>query len=190
VRKYDAWDAPVLTAHLSALVLALGPPLFFGAVVAPQAFRLLPTRDLAASLTSPILSRACLLAEIAFAVLFLTSWFLTRQDAGRTTRVVLTRAPILGFFAVLVVRQLLIPPIDRIRSEAPGLIDSIPAGDPSRLLLERYHRLATGFFSAALVAAAAILLLTAQLLAQRRASAPPPGAARPPVPKLLDLGDV
>lgn len=190
MRRFDPWETPILTAHLAALVLALGPPLFFGAVVAPTAFRLLPTRDLAASLTSPILSKACLLAEIAFAVLFLTSWFLTRRDAPRTTRVVLTRAPILGFFAVLVVRQLLIPPIDRIRVEAPGLIDSIPAGDPSRLLLERYHRLSTGFFSAALVAAAAILLLTARLVAERRATPAPPGAARPPVPKLLDLGDV
>lgn len=188
-RRADRFEAPVLAVHLAALVLALGPPLFFGAVVAPSAFRLLPTRDLAASLTSPILSQACLLAEIAFAALFLTSWFLTRREAARGTRVVLTRAPILGFFAVLVVRQLLIPPIDKIRLEAPGLIDSIPAGDPSRLLLERYHRLATGFFSAALVAAAAILLLTARLMAERRATPALPGAARPPVPKLLDLSD-
>ena len=70
----------------------------------------------------------------------------------------------LGFFAALVIRQLLIPPIDRIRAEAPGLIDNLPAADPSRLLLARYHRLATGFFSLEIAAALVVLFVTARLL--------------------------
>jgi hypothetical protein len=90
-----------------------------------------------------------------------------------------------------VIRQLLIPPIDRIREEAPGLIDSLPAADPSRLLLERYHRLATGLFAAEIGAGLVILVATARLLAARRSALPPPpAAARPPAPKLLDLSDV
>ncbi len=52
-------EAPVLVLHLLALSLTLASPLFFGAVVAPAAFRVLPTRDLAASLQSPILTRLC-----------------------------------------------------------------------------------------------------------------------------------
>jgi len=179
-------QSPILALHLAALALALGPPLFFGAVVAPAVFRVLPTRDLAASLVSPVLSGTCLLAEIAFGVLFATSWWLTR-DVPRLTRSLLTRLPVAGFFAALVIGQLLIPPMDRIRREAPGLIDNLPAADPSRLLLERYHRLSTGFFGALLVAAVAMLLLTARLLSVSRETAGPPGAARPPVPKLLDL---
>jgi hypothetical protein len=182
---------PVLVLHLSALALAVGPPAFFGAVVAPAVFRVLPTRDLAAALQSPILSSACVLAEVAFLVLFATSWLVTRRDAPRILRVVMTRAAVLGFFAALVIRQLLIPPIDRIREEAPGLIDSLPAADPSRLLLERYHRLATGLFAAEIGAGLVILVATARLLAARRSALPPPpAAARPPAPKLLDLSDV
>jgi hypothetical protein len=76
--------------------------------------------------------------------------------------------------------------MDRIRADAPGLIDNLPAGDPSRLLLDRYHRLATGFFGAALVVAVVVLVLTARLLSVRHAEAAP-SASRPPVPKLLDL---
>jgi hypothetical protein len=183
--------APILVLHLAALALALGPPIFFGAVVAPAAFRILPTRDLAATLQSPILSNACLLAEVAFLVLFATSWLLTRQDAPRMQRALMTRAAVLGFFAALVIRQLLIPPIDRIREEAPGLIDSLPAADPSRLLLDRYHRLATGLFAAEVAAALVVLVVTARLLSSRRsAPPPPPAAAGPSVPKLLDLSDV
>ncbi len=186
MRPGSRLESPVLFLHLAALALALGPALFFGAVVAPAAFRVLPTRDLAASLTSPILSGACVVLEVAFAVLFATSWWLTRDGVPRLIRSLLTRLPVAGFFAALVIRELLIPPMDRIRQEAPGLIDNLPAADPSRILLDRYHRLSTGLFGAALAAALAILVLTARLLSASRA-APPPAASRPEVPKILDL---
>jgi hypothetical protein len=190
-RNREDWarrlEPPLLFLHLAAVALAIGPALFFGAIVAPNAFRLLPTRDLAASLTSPVLSGACVLAEVAFGVLFATSWVLTRDGVPRLTRSLLTRLPVAGFFAALVIRELLIPPIDRIRAEAPGLIDNLPAADPSRLLLDRYHRLATGLFGAMLAVAFAVLVLTARVLAVRRSQPSAPSASRPPVPKLLDL---
>ncbi len=180
----------VLVLYLAALALAIGPPFFFGLAVAPAAFRVLPTRDLAASLTSPILTTACWLAEASFAVLFLTSWLLSKWwEAPRLSRSLATRAAILGMIAAVVVEKLLIPPMDKIRAETPGLIDNLPAADPSRLLLARYHRLATAFFSAEIAAAVIILLLTARLLVRRR-QGPPPAAARPPVPKLLDLSNM
>ena len=178
------------SSDLAALALAIGPAVFFGAVVAPALFRVLPTRDLAAAVVSPVLSATCLLAEAAFGVLFATSWWLAREGVPRLTRSLLTRLPVAGFFAALVIHELLIPPIDRIRQQAPGLIDNLPAADPSRLLLDRYHRLATAFFSGELAAAILILLVTARLVAARRQGPPPPAASRPPVPKLLDLSGV
>ncbi len=186
--KLDArLETLVLAVHLAALSLALGPPLFFGAVVAPAVFRILPTHDMAGALQSPVLSKLCGISEASFLVLFATAWILTSGGAAKATRALLTRLPILGFFATLVIQQLLIPPIDKIRAEAPGLIDNLPAGDPARVLLDRYHRLSTGFFSLAIGAALLTLFVTARLLAERRAAPPVPGAARPPVPKILDL---
>jgi hypothetical protein len=187
MRTSDRFETPILFVHLAAIALAIGPVLFFGAVVAPATFRVLPTRDLAAALVSPVLSGACRVAEVSFAILFVTSWWLTRDGAPRLTRSLSTRLPIVGFFAVLVIRELLIPPMDRIRADAPGLIDNLPAEDPSRLLLDRYHRLATGFFTAALAVGVVVLALTARLLSVRRAPPAVPSASRPPVPKLLDL---
>ena len=178
-------ESPVLALHLAALAMALAPPVFFGAVVAPAVFRVLPTRDMAASLQSPILSTLCGLSEASFLLLFMTSWLLTR-GAAKGTRALLTRLPVLGFFAALVIRQLLVPPMDRIRAEAPGLIDNLPASDPSRLLLARYHRMATGLFSLEIGAALVVLLVTASLLAARRAAPAQPAQAKP-VPKILDL---
>ncbi len=181
----------VLALHLFALSLAIGPPLFFGAAVAPAVFRIAPTRDMAGAIQSPILTHACWIAEGSFAVLFFTSWFLGRWwEAPRLARSLLTRAPILGMICAVVIEKLLIPPIDKIRAEAPGLIDNLPAADPARVLLGRYHRLSTSFFGAEIAVAVVVLVVTARLLAARRAAPPPPAAARPSVPKLLDLSDV
>jgi hypothetical protein len=173
------------------LALAIGPAVFFGFAVAPTAFRILPTRDMAAALTGPILTRACWLAEGSFLVLFLTGWLLSRWwEAPRLSRSLVTRAAILGMITSLVIEKLLIPPMEKIRQEAGGLIDNLPAGDPSRLLLARYHRLATTFFAADVAVALLLLLVTARLVARRGETPAPPAAARPPVPKLLDLSDV
>ncbi|HJW13917.1 MAG TPA: hypothetical protein VJ776_04425 [Thermoanaerobaculia bacterium] len=188
-RQIPGFEAPVLGLHLAALALAIGPPVFFALGVAPASFRVLPTRDMAASLQSPILTIACRLAEGSFAVLFLTSWLLSRWwDAPRLARTLATRAAILGMITAVVIESLLIPPMDRIRAEA-GLLDTLPATDPSRILLARYHRLATGFFSAGLAAAVVILFATVRLIAMRRRTPPAPPAP-PVVPKLLDLSDV
>jgi hypothetical protein len=185
VRRFEG---AVVFLHLAALALALGPPIFFALAVAPASFRVLPTRDLAASLQSPILTAACRLAEGSFAVLLLTSWLLGRWwNAARLTRTLATRAAILGMITAVVIESLLIPPMDKIRMEA-GLLDTLPLTDPSRVLLARYHRLATGFFSAGLIAAVVILLATVRLIAHRRVPVLPP--APPSVPKLLDLSDV
>jgi hypothetical protein len=186
----------VFILHLLALALVVGPPVFFGAAVAPWVFKILPTRDMAGALQSPILTRTCWFLEAGFATLFLTGWLLGRwTSAPRLVRSLLTRAPVLGMIAAVVIEKLLIPPIDRIRADAPGLIDNLPAADPSRLLLARYHRLATSFFTADIVVGVVILIVTARLLASVVSRSPggpavAPAAARPPVPKLLDLSDV
>jgi len=194
--------ALVVVFHLLALALVIGPPVFFGTAVAPWVFRILPTRDMGGALLSPVLTRACWFLEAGFAVLFLTSWLIGRWTAApRLARSLLTRAPILGMIAAVVIEKLLIPPIDRIRAEAPGLIDNLPAADPSRLLLARYHRLSTSFFMADILVGLVVLIVTARLFAlalAARGTRPPsgqpgqpvPGAGRPPVPKLLVLSDV
>ena len=100
-----------------------------------------------------------------------------------------TRAAVLGIIAAVVIQELLIPPIDKIRAETPGLIDNLPAADPSRLLLARYHRLATGFFSVQIAGALIILLASARLFAQTRHGHADKRTS-PPVPRLLDLSDL
>ncbi len=186
-------EGPAILLHLLAIALVIGPAVFFGAVVAPQSFHLLPTRDMAGALQAPILTRLCWIAEGGFAVLIVTSWWLTRDGAPRLLKMLMTRAALLGLITALVIEKLLVVQIDKIRKEAPGLIDNLPAADPARILLGRLHRLSTGFFAIELAAGALVLVTTARWVASRRAAAAPtalPGASRPPVPpvpKVLDL---
>jgi len=187
--QLSRFETPVIFLHLAALAMALGPPIFFAVAVAPASFRVLPTRDLAATLQSPILTGLCRIEEGSFGVLFLTSWLLTRWwKAPKLSKTLATRAAILGMITAVVVESLLIPPMDKIRAEA-GLLDTLPVTDPSRVLLARYHRLSTGFFAAGLVAAVVILFATVRLIAARRAAPPPPRAV-PEVPKILDLSNI
>jgi hypothetical protein len=166
----------VLVLHLAAIALVLGAPVFFGTVVAPQSFKLLPTHDMAGALQATILTRLCWILEAGFALLLLTSWWLTREGSGRLLRMLMTRAAFLGLIAGVVIEKLLVARIERIRQEAPGLIDNLPAADPSRILLGRLHRLSTGFFAVEIAAGALILVTTARLLAGR--SRPPAAAGR------------
>ena len=191
MKSQSSLETPLLFWHLFAIAAALAPPIFFAFAVAPAVFKILPTRDLAASLVSPILIKACWLAEGSFAVLFLTSWLLCRRwKAPRLARSLATRAAILGLIASVVIEKLLIPPMDKIREEAPGLIDNLPAADPARILLDRYHRLSTAFFAVEIGAAVMILAVTARLIVRTVHGPAVAAAARPPVPKLLDLSDV
>jgi hypothetical protein len=192
--RRNAFEAPALVVHLAALAFVVGPPVFFGAVVAPLSFHLLPTHDMAGSLQAPVLTRLCWIAEAGFALLIATSWWLTREGSSKLLKMLMTRAAFLGLIAAVVIEKLLVARIERIRVDAPGLIDNLSAGDPSRVLLGRLHKLSTGFFAIEIAAGVLLLVTTARWIAGRSrppaATAPMPGASRPPVPKMLDLSGV
>jgi hypothetical protein len=189
--RRNALEAPALVVHLAALALVLGAPVFFGAVVAPLSFKVLPTHDMAGALQAPVLTRLCWMLEAGFALLLLTSWWLTREGSGRLLRMLMTRGAFLGLIAAVVIEKLLVARIEKLRLDSPGLIDNLPALDPSRIVIDRLHKLSTGFFAIEIGAGALILVTTARWIAGRSrppaAAAPLPGASRPPIPKVLDL---
>ena len=111
---------------------------------------------MAGALQSPILTQLCGIArgELPRPLRDVLAADLRRRGEG-DARAADARCRSSGSSRALVIQQLLIPPIDRIRAEAPGLIDNLPAGDPSRVLLDRYHRLSTGFFAVEIARGAA-----------------------------------
>ena len=78
-----------------------------------------------------------------------------------------------------------LPAVEGWHQDGPGVY-SLPVSDPSKILLDRYHRLSTGFFSLEIAAALLMLFATAKLLAARRAM--PVGVPKPKeAVKVLDL---
>ena len=157
--------------------------------MAPSVFRVLPTRDLAGAVQSPILSQLCLLAQVELrgALRDLLVADAPGCDAG-LTRALLTRLPVLGFFAALVIQQLLIPP------DRPDPARRRPGSSttcPRRIRRGSSSTAITGCRPASSRSRSPrrflMLLATASLLAARRA-APPLAEVKPKeVVKVLDL---
>jgi hypothetical protein len=82
--------------------------------VAPAVFRALPSRDAAGALIATVLRSVCLLMEIAFAVLFVTTGRLASGRRGRGDAL-LRRVPVLGFVAALAISFVVMPVLERLR---------------------------------------------------------------------------
>jgi hypothetical protein len=145
--------------------------------VAPAAFRVLPARGLAGDLNGAVLSTMCRLLEGAFAVVFATTWALTRLRPRPRSVVVARRLPVLGFFAAVVTGDLVIPVLEKLRSALPA---GGAAGSAARAAFERYHLLSVVFLSVALSCGLALLALSVSFLRDpsEPALSPPPSAVR------------
>lgn len=157
--------------HVLAVALAAGSLLFFGAMVAPAAFAVLPSKNLAGDLIARVLTDLCRLEEICAAVLFFTVWRLTKPVHGRKLFVIARRLPILAFFCPFVTERLIIPAMDKMRLSSP--LGALPAA------FIRYHTLSVIFLTAGLLCVLAILLMTPVFL---EAPAPTPAPPAPPLP--------
>lgn len=161
--------------HLLAVSLALGSAVFFAAAVAPASFRVLPNRALAGDLTGAVLSSLCGLQEACFAVLFATTWRLTRGGGRSRAFLLFRRVPFLGFFSALTIRSLIVPAAERMRRGLPAGTD-LSAADP--LLRQRFARLHGLSVSLLLLDIACALALLA--MASRLPSPPIPDVPRLP----------
>ena len=139
---------PLLTVALSAW---LGAGLLFAAVVAPAAFRVLPSRALAGALAGAVLP-----------VLF---W--TGAAVGVAAMVLLRRPPARRWafgLAVLLVgaslgSQLVVGrAIARVRASAGSAFEALPTDDPRRVTFGRLHALSVLLLGTGMLSAAGLLL--------------------------------
>lgn len=141
---------------LTALSIALwlGAVIFFVAVVAPAAFRTLPTRTLAGALVGGTLP-ALFISGIVLGGLVV----LLATGAGVPRRVL--RLTVGGAIVVLCgLGQFVIGArIGRIRGQLTTTLESLGTGDPVRAEFGRLHGMSVGTLGAAAVVAATLLIL-------------------------------
>jgi hypothetical protein len=140
-------------AVIALLAAWLGATLVVGAVVAPAAFAVLPTRTLAGALVGRVLpplfwSGAAIGLVAAVAA----------RRMQRTTAFV---AALVITAASVVAQTVVAPRIDAVRASVGGPIDSLARDDARRVAFGRLHGASVALLGIAGIAASVTLLLTA-----------------------------
>ena len=149
---------------LLALVIWIGGLVFFGAVVAPTVFAVLPTHDLAGKVVSGTLWKLHYIG-IACGVLYLLC-SMTLSYRLRSTRepfALRHLAVVLMLATTIIGHEAVARPMLRMR-DAMGVIDSVPADDPRRVEFNRMHVWSTRIEGAVLVLGLGVLWGTARRL--------------------------
>ena len=149
--------AKALLASLVALSLWLGAALVFGAVVAPAAFAVLPTRALAGAVVGRVLP-SLFWGGAAVGLLVAV---LGRGGGTWRTRCL----PGLAMAAACLAAQLVVAPrIDRVRADAVVPIDRLAPGDARRAAFGRLHVASVALLGVAGLAGAGALFFTMRAL--------------------------
>jgi len=148
-------------AVIALLAAWLGATIIVGAVVAPAAFAVLPTRTLAGALVGRVLPPLFWSGAAIGLIAAVMAW--------RSQRIPALVAA-LAIVAATVAAQLIVAPrIEAVRASVGGPIDGLPRDDARRLAFGRLHGASVALLGVAALAASVTLLLTA-----RAAPAAPP----------------
>lgn len=149
-------------AFVQVLVLAvwLGAMTVFSFVVAPTAFAVLPTRELAGTLVTGVLSKIDLAGMAAGPLLMLLIVLSWKPDRARTTNKVI-RLILLAVMAgsAALSRLFITPTMVSLRESMGGLIDDVPLDDPMRIQFDHLHQFSVGLMSVAIFAGFIVLFL-------------------------------
>ena len=140
-------------ASMVALSLWLGGVFVVGAIVAPAAFAVLPTRTLAGTLVGQVLP-TLFWSGAAVGVLVAV---LARTDASARTRTVLGLAVAVSCLAAEVI---VAPSIARVRAEVAVPIDQLAREDARRVAFGRLHAASVALLGVAGLSGAVALFFT------------------------------
>jgi hypothetical protein len=147
---------------LFSLVLWLGGIIFFGAVVAPTVFTVLPTHELAGKVVTRSLGILHWMGIISGLVFALTSMAYSRLSAGAAQPFAARHLLIFAMIALTLVSQLGVSAKMNTLRQQMGSIDQVPLTDPLRVEFNRLHQWSTRLEGSVLVLGLAILYITAR----------------------------
>jgi uncharacterized membrane protein len=147
--------------RLLAIVVWVGGLVFFAFVLAPTAFRVLPSTHDAGTIVGATLRLLNQLGHACgFLFLFATIYPWLRTGA-RERRILIGEMilVVLMIAATMYVQAAIIPAMERDRIAVGGDIDAAPPGNPSRLDFERLHPLSEKVEGAALLLGIGVVVL-------------------------------
>jgi hypothetical protein len=141
-------------AVIALLAAWLGATIVVGAVVAPAAFAVLPTRTLAGALVGRVLP-PLFWSGAAIGLVAAVAARRMQQTTAFVAALVITAASV-------VAQALVAPRIETVRASAGGPIDSLARDDARRVAFGRLHGASVALLGVAGIAATVTLLLTAR----------------------------
>jgi hypothetical protein len=137
----------------------VGNILYFSFVVAPGAFSVLPSRDMAGAVVNYSLARLHLIGIVAGVI-----YLVATAVAGKSLAALAEPAAILVFVMVVFTMASqygVIPRMEALRLQM-GSVDATPAGNPLRIAFDRLHQYSVWLEIAVLLSGLVALFLTAR----------------------------
>jgi hypothetical protein len=152
---------------LLSLAVWMGGLIFFGFVLAPTAFAVLPTRQLAGNVVGKSLIGLHWLAIVSGIVFLITSLLYSKMATGKLQPMASRNLLIVLMLILTLISQFaIIPKMDSLRTSI-GEIDSVPSDNPARMQFDGLHVWSTRVEGGVLLLALALTYVTAQQLAER-----------------------
>lgn len=149
---------------LLALAVWIGGIVFFGAVLAPTVFSVLPSHHLAGNVVAPSLMKLHVMGLICGAVYLACSMSLSYMGRGVAQQLALRHIAVLVMLGLTLFSQYAVAKrMNRMRAEM-GIIDDLPVNDPRRVDFNRLHVWSTRLEGCVLVLGLGVLYGTARRL--------------------------
>jgi hypothetical protein len=150
-------------AFIEVLLLGgwLGSMMFFSFAVAPSAFAVLPTREMAGMVVTSSIGKIEVLGMVCGMVLLLmhfSKWRASHSSVPIKTLHALLL--ILMIASAALSRFWISPAMVSLRAQMGGRIDDFPLSDPLRLQFNDLHQYSVGLMSAAMLFGLVVLFLT------------------------------
>ena len=149
--------------QIAIIAMWLGAAVFFAAIVAPAAFDVLPTRELAGALVG----RALPALFVTGAVVGFVALGLEAVAGIRARRIGRIAAVCIVPVACAVAQFAIAPRIAAARSALAVPLASLSADDPQRIAFGRLHMLSVGWLAVAMIAGAIAIILAVLTLRGR-----------------------
>ena len=149
---------------LLSLIVWLGGIVFFGAVLAPTVFTVLPTRHLAGSVVSPSLNRLHWMGIISGIVFLITSMIYARLATGSAHVFAARHVLLIIMLLLTLTSQFAITPKMATLRASMGNIDNVSPTAPARVQFNALHIWSTRLEMGVLLLGLVVVYLTAAQL--------------------------
>jgi hypothetical protein len=145
-------------AETLALALWLGGMAFFSFALAPSAFGVLPTRNLAGMIVNSTIAKVEIIGLVAGPLLLLILFATWR--ARPSARIIRASLLVVMVACAALSRFWVSATMNSIRSRMGSIIDELPATDPLRVQFNDLHGYSVSLMGAAMLAGVALLFFT------------------------------